>query len=129
MWPSKAAVVCQDNLEFQDIALLLRKASVLFHAVLPHIKLRSELRIYTSFHIQPYPQVSGTVTHMTSTHPLTVTLQGRIITGDKANSILNARSHNRGLSIVKGKSIPLQALTGPESSRSLRLPDFKTIGT
>jgi len=29
----------------------------------------------------------------------------------------------------KGKTIPLQAWTGPESSRRLRLPDFKTIGT
>jgi len=28
-----------------------------------------------------------------------------------------------------GKAIPLQAWTGPESSRRLRLPDFKTIGT
>jgi hypothetical protein len=28
----------------------------------------------------------------------------------------------------KGKAIPLQALTGPEGSRSLRIPDFKTIG-
>jgi hypothetical protein len=28
-----------------------------------------------------------------------------------------------------GKAIPLQALTGPEGSRRLRLPDFKTIGT
>jgi hypothetical protein len=27
------------------------------------------------------------------------------------------------------KAIPLQALTGPEGYRSLRLPDFKTIGT
>jgi hypothetical protein len=27
----------------------------------------------------------------------------------------------------KGKAIPLQALTGPEGSRRLRLPDFKTI--
>jgi hypothetical protein len=30
---------------------------------------------------------------------------------------------------VKNKAIPLQALTGPEGSRRLRLPDFKTIGT
>jgi len=30
---------------------------------------------------------------------------------------------------VKGKAIPLQAWTGPEGSRRLRLPDFKTIGT
>jgi hypothetical protein len=29
----------------------------------------------------------------------------------------------------EGKAIPLQALTGPEGSRRLRLPDFKTIGT
>jgi hypothetical protein len=29
----------------------------------------------------------------------------------------------------KGKAIPLQPLTGPEDSRSLKLPDLKTIGT
>jgi hypothetical protein len=28
----------------------------------------------------------------------------------------------------KGKSIPIQAWTGPEGSRRLRIPDFKTIG-
>ena len=33
--------------------------------------------------------------------------------------------HNDG----KGKVITLQAWTGPEGSRRLRLPDFKTIGT
>jgi len=30
--------------------------------------------------------------------------------------------------IEKDKAIPLQAWTGPEDSRSLSLPDFKTIG-
>ena len=30
---------------------------------------------------------------------------------------------------VKGKAMPLQAWTGPEGSRRLRLPDFKTVGT
>jgi len=30
---------------------------------------------------------------------------------------------------IKGKAIPLQAWTGPEGSRRLRLPDFMTIGT
>ena len=30
---------------------------------------------------------------------------------------------------VKGKANPLQAWTGPEGSRRLRFPDFKTIGT
>jgi hypothetical protein len=29
----------------------------------------------------------------------------------------------------KCKAVPLQAWTGPEGSRKLRLPDFKTIGT
>jgi len=29
----------------------------------------------------------------------------------------------------KGKPFPLQAWTGPEGSRGLRLPDFKTIST
>jgi hypothetical protein len=28
----------------------------------------------------------------------------------------------------KGKAIPFQAWAGPEGSRRLRLPDFKTIG-
>jgi hypothetical protein len=28
----------------------------------------------------------------------------------------------------KGKAIPLQSLAGPEVSRRLRLPDFRTIG-
>ena len=29
----------------------------------------------------------------------------------------------------QGKAIPLQAWTGPEGSKKLKLPDFKTIGT
>jgi hypothetical protein len=35
------------------------------------------------------------------------------------------------MNIIKKKSeaVPLQALTGTEGSRRLRLPDFKTIGT
>jgi hypothetical protein len=30
---------------------------------------------------------------------------------------------------MEDKAIPLQALTGPEGSSKLRLPDFKKIGT
>jgi hypothetical protein len=37
-------------------------------------------------------------------------------------------SEFKGL-ISKGKALPLQAWTDPEGSRSLRLPDLKTIGT
>jgi hypothetical protein len=33
------------------------------------------------------------------------------------------------LMVKKGKAIPLQAWTGSEGSRRLRLPDFKTLGT
>jgi len=33
------------------------------------------------------------------------------------------------IELVKGKAIPLQAWTGPEGSRRMRLPDFKTVGT
>jgi len=29
----------------------------------------------------------------------------------------------------KSRAIPLQAWTGPEGFRRLRLPDFKTVGT
>jgi len=31
--------------------------------------------------------------------------------------------------VIKGKAITVQGWTGPEGSRSLRLQDFKTIGT
>jgi hypothetical protein len=43
------------------------------------------------------------------------------------NLLLN--SHRRFSHVSKGKTVPLQAWTGPEGSRRLRLPDFKTIGT
>jgi hypothetical protein len=36
---------------------------------------------------------------------------------------------NKVITTVKSKAIPLQAWTGPEGSKRLRLPDFKTIGT
>jgi hypothetical protein len=38
---------------------------------------------------------------------------------------ITANSKGKG----KGTAIPLQAWTGPDGSRRLRLPDFKTIGT
>jgi len=50
------------------------------------------------------------------------------------NSSLSDRTVPRTRSVIwalkkKGKAIPLQAWTGPEGSRRLRFPDFKTIGT
>jgi hypothetical protein len=42
---------------------------------------------------------------------------------------MNLFNQLRKISKGKGKAIPLQALTDPEGSRRLRLPDFKTIGT
>ena len=44
------------------------------------------------------------------------------------NKDANTQNHSFDC-CVKGKEIPLQALTSPEGSRRLRLPDFKTIGT
>jgi hypothetical protein len=38
--------------------------------------------------------------------------------------------YNRGMAATnKGKTIPLQAWTGPEGSRRLRFSDFKTVDT
>jgi len=33
------------------------------------------------------------------------------------------------IQLGKGNTIPLQIWTGPQGSRRLRLPDFKTFGT
>jgi len=38
-------------------------------------------------------------------------------------------SHQYHINAKKGKAIQLQAWKGPEGSRRLRFPDFKTIGT
>jgi hypothetical protein len=42
--------------------------------------------------------------------------------------LLLRKELNRIWKKVKGKAIPLQAWTGPQGSRRLRLSDFKTIG-
>jgi hypothetical protein len=44
------------------------------------------------------------------------------------HEVLDVMLHFKFL-YMKGKAIPLQALTGPEGSRRLRFPYFKTIGT
>ena len=46
-----------------------------------------------------------------------------LLQGERPSSLFDAFFYG------KGKAIPLQTLTGPEGSRSLRLPDFKTIGS
>jgi hypothetical protein len=54
------------------------------------------------------------------------------MTGDqpvKQLSIYIAARSGTCKKTVIDKAIPLQALTGPEGSRKLRLPDFKTIDT
>jgi hypothetical protein len=43
--------------------------------------------------------------------------------------VIDTGEHLHEQSKGKGKAIPLQALTGPEGSRRLRLPDIKTICT
>jgi hypothetical protein len=46
----------------------------------------------------------------------------------KFNSLL-IKPYNTTATYNTGKAIPLQAWTGSEVSRKLRLPDYKTIGT
>jgi hypothetical protein len=64
-------------------------------------------------------QLQGTFTYI-STSPLIYTDK----LGKKSNGCM-ATHMIKG----KGKAIPLQAWTGPEGSRRMRLPDFKTFGT
>jgi hypothetical protein len=40
-----------------------------------------------------------------------------------------SEQNSNGYCNVKGKANPLQTRTGPEDSRKLKLPDFKTFGT
>jgi len=42
---------------------------------------------------------------------------------------LNILAKTSSRNVKKGKAIPLQAWTGPEGSRRMRLPNFKTIDT
>ena len=59
--------------------------------------------------------------------------QNEVLWGEKSagarNRFTNPDYSVLRLLIVKGKIIPLQAWTGPEGSRRLRFPDFKTIST
>jgi len=48
---------------------------------------------------------------------------------DSISLIPNEPEKDRPRPTLKGKAIPLQAWTGPEGSRTFRLPDFKTFGT
>jgi hypothetical protein len=59
---------------------------------------------------------------------LTLLISKTVTENDPEQVLTTSLSHN---SPGKGKSkaFPLQTLTGPEGSRRLRLPDFKTIGT
>jgi hypothetical protein len=61
-------------------------------------------------------------------------VQHRTVSATKRVEFVNDRMLHIALrgnwcNIGKGKAIPLQALTGPEGSRRMRLPDLKTTGT
>jgi len=46
------------------------------------------------------------------------------------DNVKNTWTNNKNIQTEgKDRAIPLQAWTGPECSRRLRLPEFKTIGT
>jgi hypothetical protein len=46
-----------------------------------------------------------------------------------ASEFIRAANPTVHLGKIKGKTVSVQAWTGPEGYRSLGLPDFKTIGT
>jgi hypothetical protein len=48
---------------------------------------------------------------------------------NKMTSVNHLWGYANDTIVKKVKSVPVQAWTGPEVSRTLRLPDFKTIGT
>jgi len=51
------------------------------------------------------------------------------VAGNSHNMLnITENSHNTQDRQVKGKAVPLYAWRGPEGSRSLRHPDFQTIG-
>jgi hypothetical protein len=62
--------------------------------------------------------------YMHFSYLLRIWSSGELFCEDPNEALLNEVSL-----LCKGKEIPLQALTDPEGSRRLRLPDFKTIGT
>jgi len=63
----------------------------------------------------------------TGAHPATYTMGTESFLGVKRAE--RGVDHPYYIGKGKGKAVPLQAWTGPEGSRRLRLPDFKTIGT
>jgi hypothetical protein len=54
---------------------------------------------------------------------------GNVRSVSSSSSSSSSCSTSNSSSKGKGKEIPLHNLTDPEGFRSLRLPDFKTIGT
>ena len=68
-------------------------------------------------------------------------MTGEIICRKRYSSVVRFATLNAGKKLVKyvtdvllnyngkSKAIPLQGWTGPECSKRLRLPDFKTVGT
>jgi hypothetical protein len=45
------------------------------------------------------------------------------------HGVLLGKSEGKQCHVSKGKTIPVQARTGPEGFRNLKRPYFKTIGT
>jgi hypothetical protein len=87
------------------------------------------------YQIQNSAQIFTILRHsITHHHTLFATKSFYLASGrlSLTNKIAHFLGTARGMNLWskgKGKAIPLQALTGPESSRRLRLLDFKTIGT
>jgi len=55
--------------------------------------------------------------------------QKEVPTQDGTNLASFTSMNYSSLTLYNGKPIPVQAWTGPESSRKLKFPDFQTSGT
>jgi len=77
---------------------------------------------------KPYSVESGRLSHYIDQAVL-ISDSGNEISVFSKTSRLDLSPTQHPIKWVKVKAIPLQAWTSPEGSRSLRLPDFKTIRT
>ena len=97
----------------------------------------NELRFMFGFLVPTYSSDTCLSNCMVS-HPsranMSLQWEAQISTTSRQQHLLTCsqtpwQSNSHIQQLGKGKTIPLQAWTGPEVSRRLRLPDFKTIGT
>jgi len=93
--------------------------------ILKHKDLTTEIQRTWDIEINVIPVITGVKLEPSQNHSKNT----RATYGESMKSRNYTKKHPFWEVKGKGKAIPLQAWTGPEGSRRLRLLDFKTIGT